>query len=162
MSTQHAGLFSAADIVDIAVQTEQAGYVFYQAAAEAATDANVKELCEWLAEEEQVHEKIFLEMRKKLPARQSYAQGSETTTEFVNALIGSRFMPNPEQAQSLVKDMSGRDILDFALNFEKDTIIFLYEMRDLVPANAIEQVNNIIAEEKTHLSRISKAKAALT
>lgn len=53
------------------------------------------------------------------------------------------------------------EILRLALNFEKDTIIFLYEVRDIVPESGIEQLNFIIDEEKKHVSRISNALANL-
>ena len=156
-----AALFSAGQMIDIAVQTEQAGRVFYEAAAQHADDAQVKVLCEWLAGEEQTHERVFRDMGQNLPPPQEPAEWPAERAEFIDALLGSRFMPKSEEAEALVKDMSAQDILDFTLNFEKDTIIFLYEMREMVPASAVGQVNEIIAEEKTHVSRIAKARAAL-
>ncbi len=156
-----AALFSANQMIDIAIQTEQAGYAFYQAAVEATDSPQVRALCEWLAEEEQVHERVFHHMGQQLPPETEPKEWPAERAEFIDALLGSRFMPSPEQAQALVQDMSAQDILDFALNFEKDTIIFFYEMRDMVPDSAVDQVNGTIAEEKAHVSRILKAKAAL-
>ncbi len=157
---QHA-MFSANQMVDIAIQTEQAGHVFYEAAAQHADNPQVRVLCEWLAGEEQTHERIFRQMGQNLPPPQEPEEWPAERAEFIDALLGSRFMPRPEEAEALVRDMSAQDILHFTLNFEKDTIIFLYEMREMVPASAIDQVNEIIAEEKAHVSRIMKAKAAL-
>ncbi len=156
-----AAAFSAAQLVEIAIQTEQAGYAFYQAAVEATDSPQVRALCEWLAGEEEVHERLFQEIKQDLEPPEMLEEWPGEKTEFINALVGSRFLPKPEEAEALVKDMSAQGILDFALNFEKDTIIFLYEMRDMVAAGDTEQVNLIIAEEKAHVSRILKAKAAL-
>ena len=158
---ERAGLFSANQMIDIAIQTEQAGRIFYEAAAEHAEDTQVKSLCQWLAGEEQTHEQVFRHMGQQLPPETEPKEWPAERAEFIDALLGSRFMPSPEQAQALVQDMSAQDILDFALNFEKDTIIFFYEMRDMVPDSAVDQVNGTIAEEKAHVSRILKAKAAL-
>ena len=129
-----AAAFSDAKLVEIAIQTEQAGFAFYQAAVEATDSPQVRALCEWLAGEEQVHERVFQEIKQELGAQEMLEEWPGEKTEFINALVGSRFMPKPEEAEALVKDMSAQGILDFALNFEKDTIIFLYEMRDMVAA----------------------------
>ena len=157
----HQAMFSANQMIDIAIQTEQAGYAFYQAAVEATDSPQVAALCEWLAAEEKVHERVFQGMKENLEPQEMLGEWPGEKIEFINALVGSRFMPKPEEAEALVKDMSAQGILDFALNFEKDTIIFLYEMRDMVPASVVDQVNEIIAEEKAHVSRIMKATAAL-
>ncbi len=156
-----AALFSANQMIDIAIQTEQAGRVFFEAAVEHAEDAQVKSLCQWLADEEQTHERVFYHMGQQLPPETEPKEWPAERAEFIDALLGSRFMPSLEQAQALVQDMSAQDILDFALNFEKDTIIFFYEMRDMVPVSAVDKVNETIAEEKAHVSRILKAKQAL-
>ena len=154
-------MFSANQMIDIAIQTEQAGHVFYEAAAQHADNPQVRVLCEWLAGEEQTHERVFRLMGQNLPPPEEPEEWPGEKTEFINALVGSRFLPRPEEAEALVKDLSAQGILDFALNFEKDTIIFLYEMQDMVASSDTEQVNQIIAEEKAHVSRILKAKAAL-
>jgi len=156
-----AAMFSASQMIDIAIQTEQAGRSFYEAAAQHSDEPQVKSLCQWLADEELTHEQTFRHMGQNLLPEIEPKEWPGERAEFIDALLGSRFMPSPDQAQALVKDMSGQDILDFALNFEKDTIIFFYEMRDIVPASGVDKVNEIIAEEKAHVSRITKAKAAL-
>ena len=156
-----AGLFSADQMIEITIQAEQAGYTFYQAAAEGTDSSQVKALCEWLAGEEQTHERVFQEMKENLEPQEMLEEWPGEKTEFINALISSRFMPKPEEAEALVEGLSAQGILDFALNFEKDHIIFLYEMQEMVPDSAVDKVNEIIAEEKAHVSRILKAKAAL-
>jgi len=153
--------FSANQMVDIAIRTEQAGYAFYQAAVEATDSPQVRALCEWLAEEEEDHERVFQKMKENLGPQELPEEWPGEKIEFIDALVGSRFLPKPQEAEALVKDLSARGILDFALNFEKDTTIFFYEMREMVPARAVDQVNEIIAEEKAHVTHILKAKAAL-
>ena len=125
-------MFSANQMIDIAIQTEQAGYAFYQAAVEGTDSPQVRALCEWLAGEEKVHERVFQGMKENLEPQEMLEEWPGEKIEFINALVGSRFMPQLEEAEARVKDMSAQGILDFALNLEKDHIIFLYEMRDTV------------------------------
>ncbi len=156
-----AAMFSANQMIDIAIQTEQAGRAFYEAAVQHSDEPQVKSLCQWLADQEAAHEQTFRRLGQNLPPEIEPKEWPGERAEFIDALLSSRFMPKPDEAETLVKDMSAQGILDFALNFEKDTIVFLYEMRDMVPAIGVDQVNEIIAEEKAHVSRIMKAKASI-
>ena len=54
-----AAMFSANQMIDIAIQTEQAGRAFYEAAVQHSDEPQVKSLCQWLGEEELVHEQTF-------------------------------------------------------------------------------------------------------
>ena len=38
---------------------------------------------------------------------------------------------------------------------EKDSLLFYYEMRDIMPKRAQETVNRVITEEKSHLRQLS-------
>lgn len=154
-------IFTAKQMTEIAVQTEQVGGAFYTAAAQATEDPQVHALCEWLRDEEAVHERIFGKMRDALADDAPEAELPGERHEFIRHLLHSRFMPKPDEAAELVADMTPRDILDFALSFEKDTIIFLYEMRDMVAAADAAGVDKIIAEEKRHVSRITRARETL-
>ena len=52
--------------------------------------------------------------------------------------------------------------LDFALGFEKDTILFMYEMRDVVAESQRATVDRLIAEEKSHVQRLTDLKSQLS
>ncbi len=44
-------MFSANQMIDIAIQTEQSGRAFYEAAVQHSDEPQVKSLCQWLADE---------------------------------------------------------------------------------------------------------------
>jgi len=51
--------------------------------------------------------------------------------------------------------------LELAIVAEKDSLLFYYQMRDLVPRQAYPEVNKIIDEEKSHLRLLSELKKRL-
>ncbi len=54
-----AAMFSANQMIDIVIQTEQAGRAFYEAAVQYSGEPQVKSLCQWLADQEVAHERFF-------------------------------------------------------------------------------------------------------
>jgi rubrerythrin len=56
---------------------------------------------------------------------------------------------------------SDTEALELAIRAEKDSILFYYQMRDIMPQRAQPTVNKIIAEEKSHLRQLSELKRKL-
>jgi rubrerythrin len=59
------------------------------------------------------------------------------------------------------KVSSDIEAMELAIGAEKDSILFYYEMKDIMPQRAQPTVNKIIAEEKSHLRQLSELKKRL-
>lgn len=157
------GIFTANEIVEMAIQTEQNGYVFYNAAAEAAQSDEVKELLQWLAQAEQEHERTFREMLDVTAEAGPPEEYPGQRSAYIQALLDSRVLPDTEAGEAAVSVMTeDLEALDFALGFEKDTILFMYEMRDVVAESQRATVDRLIAEEKSHVRQLSDLKSQLS
>ncbi|MCE5219391.1 ferritin family protein [bacterium] len=157
MST--AGVFSGREIAQMAIQMEQSGYGFYSAAAEAASHPEVRKLLEWLSGQERLHERIFRDMLPTIPEHRPPEEYDGQRAEFIQFLLDTRVLPDIASGERALARMSSDDeVLDYALGFEKDTILFLYEMRDLVPSGQAAQVDRLLTEEKGHVQRLSAMK----
>ena len=154
-------IFSGRQIIDTAIQTEEYAEIFYTNAAQATDIWQVKQLCEWLAGEEKTHLRTFQKMKESVGPPQVPEEWPGEKHEFIDALLKSRFLPDLSEAGAWAKDLSPTDFLPWALNFEKDHIIFLYEMRDIVPPADVDTVNRIIREEKIHVTIVGKAQELL-
>lgn len=156
------GLFSAEEVYDMAILTEQNGRAFYEAAAKAATTESVAKLMHNLAEAERNHEATFRQMKEaspQHPPRETYP-GEEQ--EYMGALLFSRVLPDEATGTRAVAAMrTDAEALDFAIAFEKDTILFLYEMRDIVSAEEAPKVEALLAQEKSHVRILSRLKQDL-
>ena len=53
------------------------------------------------------------------------------------------------------------EAMELAISAEKDSILFYYEMKEIMPWQAYPTVNKIISEEKSHLRELSELKKKL-
>ncbi|NLG33345.1 MAG: rubrerythrin, partial [Syntrophomonadaceae bacterium] len=74
--------------------------------------------------------------------------------DYVRSLVNSHIF-NLNQVEDLVKDIkSDKDILLFALSFEKDSIVFFQEFKNMGNKVAQEVIEDLINEERGHIKKI--------
>jgi len=146
--------FNAADIFKMAEQIERNGVVFYKKAADNTTDSREKEFFLFMADIETQHEKIFAEMRAELTEGETESTVFDPDDEsvlYLRALADTKVFSDVQAPPSTLKD-----ILDMAIDAEKNSIAFYIGMRDLVPhKRGKERLDNIIKEEKSHIVLLS-------
>jgi len=149
-------------MVEMAIQTEQNGYAFYSAAARQAQSPEAAKLLNWLAGQEQEHEAVFRQMLTAADRHLPSEEYSGQYSAFVQALLESRLLPDKETgAQRLATMTTDDELIDFAIGFEKDTILFMHEMHDMAAPSASETLKRLLAEEKTHLARLKTLRHSL-
>ena len=151
-------IFNAAEALDIAMQVEKSGQSFYARAAENASDPEIKALLEELAEWEVQHYNTFKELAEQIdegprlegPMWEEYDQYLETALD--NALF-----QGPDKALAAADELENeREALKMALGFEKDALLFYYDLWHIMPERQQEAVDRIITEEKTHATRLAR------
>ncbi len=152
-----AGVFSAAEMVEIAVQLEQNGAAFYQAAANGARQEEVKSLLEFLAKEEQRHESVFRSLQPTESEHRPSQEYPGQKSAFIQALLEDRLLPPAEVVERVLPGLtSDTEVIDFALGFEKDTLLFYYEMRHMMGGAHRDMVGEIVEQEKIHVERLRR------
>ena len=151
-------IFAAADALEMAVQVEENGTAFYEAAAKGTKDVRLKELFEELARREQAHRKVFEDLARRVePASKPSNSDVGDYGSFLEAALDHAIFSGPEKALRLAEEASDRDAaLRAAMAFEKDTMLFYYDLREMVGERDREIISDIIREEKRHLSRLVK------
>lgn len=151
-----AGFFQAAEIAEAAVNIEQQGQAFYVQAAESATNPDVKDFFLFFAKEEARHEQIFQQFKERLGKVELPAWS--TTDEYgmyLKALIDSHSIFSPELQKRLTEASSENEAIRLAMGFEKDTILFFMEMKELVPDSEKKFVQQCVDEERSHLRQLA-------
>ncbi|SMP40339.1 ferritin-like domain-containing protein [Desulfonatronum lacustre] len=152
-----AEFFQAAEIAEAAVTIEQQGQAFYISAAQAAKNPDVKDFFLYFAKEEARHEQIFQQLKDRLG---KFELPAWSTTEeygmYLKALIDSHSIFSPELQRRLAEATSENEAIRLAMGFEKDTILFFMEMKELVPDTEKKFVMQCIDEERSHLRQLSK------
>jgi rubrerythrin len=156
------GLFKVSEIVQMAIDEEHNGFFFYKALADCAENDTVKEAAKRLAEQEKGHEKAFTALRDRLGAYQPAESYPGEYADYVNVLVAGKTFPDEQGAVKLAQQAGG-DVaaIDKAILFEKNTLLFLSEMRKLVPEKDRAKVDTLIDEERQHLVDLSNIRALL-
>lgn len=149
--------FQAAEIAEAAVSIEQKGQTFYTRAAQAAKNPDAKDFFLFFAKEEARHEDIFQQLKDRLGKIELPAWStSEEYSTYLQALIDSHSIFSPDLEKRLAEAGSEAEAIRLAMGFEKDTILFFMEMRELVPDSEKKFVLQCIEEERSHLRQLAK------
>jgi rubrerythrin len=156
--------FSAGELVRIAVRNEETGYDFYSLAADRARTPALKGLFEDLAAQELLHKEKFLGFMRRIQDRPQPDEPSEPgeTDRFIAAMTDDRLFAGEDRNIVLAtraQDENGA--IEFALGFEKDTLIFFYQMLEQVRSADKPLVQDVIAEEKSHIRRLAEIRKEL-
>lgn len=155
--------FSIQEIIEIAIEIEKNGAVFYHALAESADTARLRELFAYLAEEEKSHIARFQEILESAGGYQiSEAYYATQYMGYMKALADERvFKRDISVAGVADRARSLREAIDIAIGFEKESILFLHEMWEIVRESDKKAIQKLLDEERDHLRRLSAIKVQI-
>ncbi|MFA4045196.1 MAG: hypothetical protein HZRFUVUK_002006 [Candidatus Fervidibacterota bacterium] len=148
-------LFSASDILDMAIEMERIGYRFYDALSKHASDDEGSAMFRWLANEELNHEKDFAQLRDKVASQTLPESYPGEWQAYVQALVESRTILGDEDIKRLAVSANFVEALKVGIALEKDSILFYEALKVYVPEGERKTVEAIIAQEQSHLKRLS-------
>ncbi|MEW6109375.1 MAG: ferritin family protein [Nitrospirota bacterium] len=152
--------FSIIEVIEQAVQTEKLGADFYSdMAGKFEKKKEVKKLFETLAAKELVHELIFSRLKERI--RDEGIEGWEEVSRYLRAIVESAFFLGKGKSLTSVKNIkSVMEAVDYALGFEKETLLYYAGIRDSVKGKKI--IDEIIKEERSHIIWLSKFRKTLS
>jgi len=147
---------TGADIVDLAVQTETRGEAFYRQAAQEATWPEAQKLFTYLADQEVRHKQIFQGLGGAIVMTEVSPETWEEALGYIQATVDRAFFAKEDAPiRAVPRGATVPEMLKQAIAFEKETLLFFYGVLDLVqPANK-HLVEQIIAEEKSHVRQLA-------
>ena len=145
-------MFTAQDILDIAIRLEKNGEKTYRDAGGHTTDEDLKALLNWIAQEEQVHARWFSELKERLSKGEDDHLLAEMSRALVEDVIqGQTF--SLQEVDFTAIDTPEKMVRTF-IGFEDDTVAFYEVLKSFIDDPAIVgQLEQIIAEEKKHIAR---------
>jgi rubrerythrin len=155
--------FSGSELINIAIGIEGRGIVFYDVMAKSTQNEAAREVFNYLADMERNHIDTFKDMLEGADKFQIPTDESGQYTAYLRALVDSAvFSDDMVTSEMAAQAESDTAALELAIMAEKDSILFYYEMKEVMPQRAQATVNKIIAEEKSHLRQLSELKKKLT
>ncbi|MFQ5811895.1 MAG: ferritin family protein [Anaerolineae bacterium] len=151
---------TAAEALKWAMEIEENGEAFYHTVAARSADPQVKALFEDLAVQERGHYRAFQKMLEKVkpdPDLSSVGVQYDEYQAYLQVVLAGALFAGPDKGLTLAEQAQDRETaLRAAMGFEKDTLLFFYELREMVSEAEREAVSGIIREERAHLRRLAK------
>jgi len=154
--------FNSVEVIEMAKDIEKRGLDFYKKQAKKTEDGKLKDLLLKLAEDEQDHYDTFskmLDKAKDLTDTDSDYVYGEDVSAYLRALIEFTVFPSEEEVEDEINSIE--DILELAINAEKDSILFYREMMEYNNEDTNKILKRLVDEEKQHLLDLVKYDAEL-
>lgn len=157
--------FSINEVIELAVQIEKNGYRFYeQALKRKDLSDKAKELLEELKNDEIKHEATF----KNFRSSEDYADLGDPidwqeAASYLKSISDSHIFSKPDASIKLaVSAHDEMEIIDFAIQFEKDTLLFFFAIsKEAADGKTKKAVDAIINEEVSHVAKLTRIKNLL-
>ncbi|MFC1847130.1 ferritin family protein [Chloroflexota bacterium] len=154
--------FSSGELLAIAIDIERNGIAFYDVMAKSAENEEVRCLFQSLVDMEHRHIETFQAMLLEAGgygAERAY-EGEEAA--YLKSLVESNIFSDDAITGEMVTRLdSDIEALELAVNLEKDSILFYYQLKDIAQPKEQKLLDGIIAEEKSHLRDLSAVRREL-
>jgi len=153
--------FNADEVFKIGVQIEKNGKDFYLAAAAKADDKDLKRIFTELASWETRHATLFENLRTELPLSikndNVYDPENNIHLYLKSVADSTVFIKGADMEEEVARCESALEILEKALVFEKDSVVFYSSMKEIIPHDlGHSEIDKLILEELFHVGQLTK------
>jgi rubrerythrin len=147
----------AADALELAMGIEKNGEAFYRAMVPKTQIVEIQTLFQDLAEQEVQHLALFKKLSQALSGKSLMsAEEWDEYQAYLQATVTSALFEGPDRALAAAQEAQDeKEAVLMAIGFEKETLLFFYNLRDLVHEHDRQTIEQIIAEEKSHIRRLA-------
>jgi rubrerythrin len=157
---------NANEIFQVGVEIEKNGKLFYETAAKQTQEGPTKKLFNELATWEGHHIELFEKLRNRLPeaARKEDLFGADSEIlMYIKATADSHVFVRNKDIPGLVSKLkSPQEVLDLAIQFEKDSVVCYTTLKMAVPVTfGRDQIDALANEEIKHIAILTQEKEKL-
>ncbi len=159
MSSGQEERFSDLEAVKLAEGMEREGMDFYASAALAAGEGRLAHTFRMLEGEERKHLATFEDMAGELAKASTEEYWDDPDVDaYLRTVVSEKVFPEPEMAAGEIADMaSAADALKFALQAEKDTVLYYSACADSARTSEVRKAfADLIAEERKHVALMGR------
>ena len=151
--------FNANEVFEMAEEIERNAAKFYRQAAQNSSDQEIKQMLLGMADMEVGHIETFKKMREQLSGQEkgwTVFDPEGQSALYLKAMADARgYEGKISPTQELTGSETPQEILEIALNSEKESVFFYFGIRDMVSARAGKsKIEKIIREELSHISTL--------
>ena len=151
-------MFTAGEILDIALKIEQNGEAVYRQAIQDLVNPDIAKRLTWMADEEARHAEWFMKLQSELRTNKNHIAVNEMNSDVLQNIIGKQSFTLQDIDFPGVDDM--RNLINIFIEFEKDGILFYEMLRTFIKdQDVLESLDQIIAEEYQHIETLQEIKS---
>ena len=155
-------IFAGSEIVELGIQIEKNGRDFYNTAARQSGNVKAQGLFKFLAGEEEKHIKAFQAILEKTQEYQPQGLDSDEYYAYMNTLASEHVFTQKDKGAEIARAIkTDNEVVEKAIGFEKDSIVFYEGMKKIVPDYDKKIVDDLIAQEQGHLRQLTELKKTI-
>ena len=151
-------MFTLEEVIDLAIKIEENGEKVYRTASQEVPPGPVQELLLKLAQDEVQHIEWFRELRREIKTSVDNPKLYEMGRSILNAIVGDQSFSLKEAGLAQMDDI--RRVLEAALEFERDTMLFYDMLSTAVNEDVLPYMSRIMEEEERHVKELEAALSA--
>ena len=141
----------------MAIQLEKNAETFYRAALTEMSTSSLEPVLVCLADEERNHADWFEKLRRVVEEAEAGVQGEELSGTVLRNLVGDQKFSLGEVDLSKIESV--QELIELAVEHEKDTIIFYQMLQSFLDdPETVKELNEIIDEEYQHIKFLTECK----
>jgi rubrerythrin len=144
-------MFSVLEIIELAIRIEENGEKVYRRAVQDNPNAPLAPLLTWFVEEEVRHVEWLMQLKKGVRKDVDDPDILELGMSILRGILGEKTFSLEEADFSKMEKRE--DLLEAAMEFEKDTLMF-YRMLEPLVEDPEGFLNRIIQEEQRHINAL--------
>ena len=148
-------MFSANEILDMAIKIEKNGEAVYRNAIDKVSEPELVPLLEWMADEESKHADWFSNLKLNIMRKRANPFMEELSRELFDDILGDKNFSLKDIDFSSIDKIN--DLIAIFIGFEKDSVLF-YEVLEpfIEDPDVLENLKKIIEEEKNHIKKLQQ------
>jgi rubrerythrin len=148
-------VFSAREVIEAAVEKEKKRKQFYAKVSELSTQQDMKDLFQFLMEEEGRHVAAFSQILDRLPKEDRQVEYNEDMEAYMDSVIDDRLYSRMDSEEFVQKAIEEKDVFRLAIGFEKDAILYFREFLPYLSESDGKIVEALIEQEKGHIRKLA-------
>lgn len=156
-------LFCANEVIEMGIQILENGRDYYQDIARLTKNQEIKETFSWLMKEEEREISAFREILGSVEKCEPFEIYDGEYASYIKSLTETYKYSKVNQGKETVKKIRDNgEAIAMAITIEKDTMLFLHELQNVVRERERKVVGKLIKQIQEHITRLNKLKKCLT
>jgi len=154
--------FEGSEILEFALRIEENGEEFYRAMAKKIENKAVKDLFDFLADEEIKHHQIFTDLLATVDKYEPPESYPHEYLLYLRAYADEHIFNKDKESKIAARQIKVPvEAVGFALGMELDSIFYYLEAKNLVSESQRWIIDKVIEEERRHYMRLLELKKTL-